>query len=327
MKHMNIKAVLATLIVILAGGLPSFAQSCQTRDEVAAPVKTAIENAAQQIFQQASQGDVNALRSSAAPSFADGFINLINGNKAAVTGATAQLRTSFLLDTGPNPPQDGNYYCGVFGANGMSANGAAFNIPGLPVGKYGVVIQDVTGSKGPYAVTAIFQDMNGWKVAGYNIRPEAINGHDGIWYLERARDYKSKGQNHNAWFYYYTSWDLLAPVRFMDTRLLTKITQESTNVQPKDVPAGGNPATFSANGKTYQITDMSVFPNANNFDLQVKYSVPSTADFNATQTDARNLATALVTQYPELRDGFNKIWAHAVDPSGGDVVGLITLKQ
>jgi hypothetical protein len=58
----------------------------------------------------------------------------------------------------------------------------------------------------------------------------------------------------------------------------------------------------------------------------VKYSVPSTADFNATQADARSLANALATQYPELKDGFSQIWAHAVDPNGNDVVGIISLK-
>jgi hypothetical protein len=55
--------------------------------------------------------------------------------------------------------------------------------------------------------------------------------------------------------------------------------------------------------------------------------VPSTADFNGTQADARGLATAMVAQYPELKDAFTNVWAHAVDPNGGEAVGLINLKQ
>jgi hypothetical protein len=27
-----------------------------------------------------------------------------------------------------------------------------------------------------------------------------------------------------------------------------------------------------------------------------------------------------------LKDGFNNVWVHAVDPSGGDVVGLVKIK-
>jgi hypothetical protein len=167
--------------------------------------------------------------------------------------------------------------------------------------------------------------MGGWRLAGFYIRPQSAAGHDGIWYLEHARGYKAKGQNHNAWFYYVTSWDLLAPVTFMETALLAKITQESGSIQPKDIPVG-SPVTYVANGKNYSLTDMSISRLENGLDLSIKYSVASTADFNSTQTDARNLASAFATQYPELKEIFNTLWTHAVDGKGGEVVGLVSLK-
>jgi len=282
------------------------------------------------MFEQASRGDVNDLKANSIASLQSNFTDIaggVNDNKPALEGARQQIRTSFLLDTGSNPSPDGRFYCGVFGASGMNANGAEFDLPGLPAGKYGIVIQDVTGNKGPYALTTILQEQNGWKLAGLQIRPESASGHDGIWYLEQARNYKNKGQTHNAWFYYVTSWDLMAPVRFMGTRLLTKIIEESNGVLPKDVPAGGNTVSYSANGRTYNITDISVLRTDNNLDLSIKYSVPSTADFASTAADARNLANAYVAQYPELKDAFNNIWAHAIDPNGGDVPGVVTLKK
>ena len=327
MKLQNSKLFLAALVVAFA--LPAWSQSCQTRDEIPDQVRSALDTAAQQTFDQATRGDLNAIRTSVAPSaqsYYDGIARGISDNKGALQGVKPQIRTSFLLDTGSTPSQEGTFYCGVFGANGLAANGAEFQIPQLPAGKYGIVIQDLVGPKGPYSVSSIYQDVSGWKLAGLYIRPESAQGHDGLWYLERARDYKSKGQVHNAWFYYVTSWDLLAPLQFMDTRLLSKITQESGNIQPKDIPMGGKPVSFTANGKSYNITDMSVLHEGNSFDLSLKYQVPSTADFSATQADARNLATALVAQYPELKEAFNNIWAHAVDPNGGDVPGLINLK-
>lgn len=314
---------------MVAGAISAGAQSCQVRDEIPDQTRSAVENSAQQIFEQASRGDVSTIRANtiaAMQSNFNGIAAAVTDNKAAFAGARAQIRSTFLLDTGTNPPPDGRFFCGVFEANGMSPGSAAFDIPGLPAGKYSIVISDVMGSRGPYSLTTIFQEQNGWKLAGFYVRPEAALGHDGIWFLGHARDYKSKGQNHNAWFYYSTSWELLAPVTFMDTRLLSKIIQESSGVQPKDVPSGGKPVTYSANGKTYNITDMSVFRLANTFDLNIRYSVPSTSDFNATQADARQLATAYVAQYPELKDTFNNIYAHAVDSSGGEVVGLVPLK-
>jgi hypothetical protein len=327
MKPQILKLLLAA--TLLAASVPAWAQSCQTRDEIPDQVRTALDSAAQQTFDLASRGDLNSLRTSVAPSaqnYFEGMAKGVSDNKPALQGVKAQVRTSFLLDTGASPSQEGTFYCGVFGANGMAPNGAEFQIPQLPAGKYGIVIQDIVGAKGPYAISTIFQDVSGWKLAGLWIRPESAQGHDGLWFLERARDYKNKGQNHNAWFFYVTSWDLLAPVPFMDTRLLNKITQESGTIQPKDVPAGGKPVSFTANGKTYNITDMSVLHEGNLFDLSLKYQVPSTADFNATQADARNLANALVSQYPELKEAFNNVWAHAVDANGGDVPGLINLK-
>ena len=313
----------------VATAVSAWGQTCQVRDEIPDQARTAIENSALQIFEQASRGDVNTIRANtiaALQSNFNGIAAAITDNKGAFAGARAQVRNAFLLETGPNPSADGRFYCGVFEANGMSASSAAFDLPGLPVGKYGIVIEDFIGNRGPYSLTTIFQDQNGWKLAGFYVRSQAALGHDGIWFLEHARDYKSKGQSHNAWFYYSTSWELLAPVTFMDTKLLSKIIQESNNAQPKDVPAGGKPVTYSANGKTYTITEMSVFRLASTFDLNIRYSVSSTSDFNATQADARQLSTAYVAQYPELKETFNNVYAHAVDASGGEVVGLVPLK-
>jgi hypothetical protein len=327
MKHSTSGIFCAAMF--FAASIPAWPQACGTRDDIPAQTKTATDSAAKQVFDQAANGDVNSLRANAIPSLQSSFGGIaaaVNDNKAAFAGAHPELRTSFLLDTGPTPSQDGRFYCGVFGAAGLGASSAEFDLPGLPVGKYAIVIQDFIGSKGPYSLTTIFQEMTGWKLAGFYVRPESALGHDGIWYLQRARDYKSKGQSHNAWFYYVTSWDLLAPVRFMDSNLLSKITQESSGIQPKDVPSAGKAVDYTANGKTYKITDMSVLPNDKTLDLSIKYSVNSTADFNATQADARSLANAYVTQYPELKDSFNNVWAHAVDANGGDVAGLVILK-
>ncbi len=330
-KQMKYSCLKALSSLLLLTGLPAalWAQSCQTRDEAPEQIKTAVETGAQKVFEQAAKGDVNGMKANAMPSLQSGFDGIataISDNKAGIEGARSQLRASFLLDTGATPAPDGRFYCGVFGANGMTGGSAEFDLPGLPAGKYAIVIQDLTGGKAPFALTTIFQDSGGWKLAGFYIRPESAIGHDGLWYLERARDFKGKGQAHSAWINYVTSWDLMAPVTFIETRLLSKITQESNSIHPKDIPGGGNAVDYSANGKTYKILSMSVIHNEKTMDLSIKYSVPSTADFNATQADARNLANAYVAQYPELKEVVNNVWTHAVDSSGGDVAGLVNLK-
>jgi hypothetical protein len=321
--------ILAGSLVIVSSLSAVAQQTCQSKDDIPEAARKTVAAAAQQVFDQTENGDINSLKANAVPSLQSNFSGptaAVNDNKDAIKGTKAQLRGIYLLDTGATPGPDGVFYCGIFGADGMSPGTAEFDLPGIPNGKYAISIQDFVGNKGPYSLTVIFQDMSGWKIAGYYIRPESSLGHDGLWYLQQARDYKSKGQAHNAWFYYQTSWDLLAPVTFMNSKMLGKITTELNSVQPKDIPVGGNPVTFNAGGKSYKITDMSVYKTDKDFDLAIKYSVPSTADFNGTQADARNLANALVTQYPELKNGFNNIWAHAVDPNGAEVVGLVKLK-
>jgi hypothetical protein len=328
MRHFLFRILAASLLV--AAGFPAWSQTCQGRDEIPEQTRTAIESAAQQAYDQAARGDVNSLKTNSVPSLQSNFGGItaaVNDNKDAFAGAKPQLRTTFLLDNSSAQNSDGNFYCGVYGSKGVSSGGAQFSLPGLDQGKkYAVVIQDFVGNKGPYLLTTIFEDLNGWKIAGFQVRPGSAAGHDGLWYLKQARDYKTKGQPHNAWFYYATSWELLAPIPAMNTTLLGNIQEESNGILPKDVPVEGKPVAFTANGKTYTITDMAPYKTDKSFDLSVKYSVPSTADFNATQADARNLANALVAQYPELKDGFNNVWVHAVDPNGGDVVGLVKLR-
>src|SRR6185437_10182097 len=101
-------------IALLATGLPAWAQSCTTRDDLPEQTRTGLDAAAKQAFDQASRGDVAALRSSAIPSLQasfDGIASAVTGNKAAFPGATPHIRTSFLLDTGATPNQEGTFYC------------------------------------------------------------------------------------------------------------------------------------------------------------------------------------------------------------------------
>src|SRR5437762_360581 len=101
MNKFGFRVVLAFLT--LAGAVSAYAQSCQLRDEIPDQVKLAVENSAQQIFEQASRGDVNTIKANtiaALQSNFNGIASAITDNKAAIAGAHTQLRNSFLLDIG-----------------------------------------------------------------------------------------------------------------------------------------------------------------------------------------------------------------------------------
>jgi hypothetical protein len=216
-----------------------------------------------------------------------------------------------------------DFYCGIYN----SPDRLSFSIPNLPPGKYAVAIQKVNG-KDPITLTLILQEMGGaWKLAGYYPRLDAIGGHDGQWYLTRAREYKAKGQSRNAWFYYLTAWDLTAPVNFMSTPQLDKMAQEMQSARPNDLPSDNAPLSLMANGKTFKVTELAAVPVDNNLDLRIRYENANAGNSGLAFQDNMAVIKAIVAKYPEFRDAFGSVIARAVDSSGHEYGSLLPVKD
>src|SRR5207248_3671290 len=191
----------------LAVSAATQAQTCFTGSDMDASTRTALVNTGQKYFNFASQGNVASLRQNAIPSLAANFAGIESAvieNKPALSGGSATPRSPLLLKAeGAKPLERAEFLCGVFGAQGQTANSAEFVIPNLPPGNYGIVTLDVTSPKGSHTLTFILQQTGTeWKLGGFYAKPAQISGHDGNWFAQQARTYKSKGQTHNAWFYY-----------------------------------------------------------------------------------------------------------------------------
>jgi hypothetical protein len=199
-----------------------------------------------------------------------------------------------------------------------------FQLSNLPPGNYGIAILDVSGSKTPYTLSFVLQQQgNDWKLGGFYAKPMQVAGHDGNWYVTRAREYKAKGQVHNAWLYFLEARELLAPVPFMSTLATDKLYDESQSAKPSDLP----PSDLSAAGKTFKVTNLFPLAVGNDLDLVVKYQSPDVS--NTTQTFQDNMAVmkALIAKYPELHEAFGGIVARAVEPSGRDYGSLMAMKD
>jgi len=312
--------------------IATVAQTCLSTAEMDAPTRTALENTAHRYFDMASKGDVAGLRQNAIPSLAANFGGIeaaVIDNKPAFESAQAMPRPPFVLDAeGKENIARAEFLCGVFGANGQTRDSAVFVLPNLPPGKYAVVIMDVNGKKGPYTLSLILQQIGSdWKLGGFYAKPAEAGGHDALWYADRARQFKTKGQVHNAWLYLLEARDLLAPVSFMSTLQTDKLYDEAQTSQPKDVPMSGNTVDLVAGGKTYKLTN--IFPLAVGSDLDVVVKYQSADVSNTTQAFQDNMAVikALVTKYPELRDAFAAVVARGVEPSGKDYGSLLGMKD
>ena len=266
---------------------------------------------------------------SVAASFA-GIEAAVKENQAAFSGAKATVRPPFLLTAdGPEPLARAEFLCGVFGKSGQTKDSAVFVLPNLPPGKYGVTILDVNGGQNPKTLTLVLQQVGAeWKLAGFYAKSSQASGHDAAWFTQRARDFKSKGQNHNAWLYYREAIALSAPVDFMSTLATDKLYDETQAMQPADVPVNGNTVEMSAGGKIYHC-DRRIFPLAvgNDLDVVVKYQTADVSNTARAFQENTAVIKALVAKFPELREAFAGVVARAVEPSGRDYGTLMAMKE
>jgi hypothetical protein len=319
-------------LVLLGAVATAEAQTCQSVGEMDLAVRNALETTAKHYFDLAARGDLAGLQQNSIAVLAANFGGVevaVKDNQSAFSGAQATLRPVFLLSADGNAPlARAEFLCGVFGKSGQTTDSAVFVLNNLPPGKYGVAIFDVRGSKDARTLTLILQEVGaGWKLAGFYARLLQLNGHDGVWFVQRAREFKTKGQARNAWLYYHEAIALSAPVDFMSTLATDKLYDELQTVAPVDLPANGNTADLGGVGKNYKLTD--IFPLAVGLDLDVvvKYSAADVSDTAVTFRENQAVTKALLVKFPEFRDAFAGVVVRAVDPSGRDYGSLMAMKD
>jgi hypothetical protein len=316
------------VIALLASSQVLLAQTCSSGSELDSATKTAINSAATQYLGMSKNGDVAGLKANAIPAITGDFSSIeqaVVTNKPYFAAGQATITGTYLLDASQSktPLARADFYCGIYN----SPDRVGFSIPNLPPGRYAVVIQKVNG-KDPITLSLVLQDVAGaWKLAGYYPRLDAIGGHDGDWYLTKAREFKAKGDVHDAWFYYLTAWDLTAPVNFMGTPQLDKIATEMQSARPSDMPSKDSPLSLSANGKVFKVTELSAVPVDNKLDLRIRYENANANNSGIAFQDNMAVIKAVVAKYPELREAFDSIIARAVDSSGQEYGTLLPVKE
>jgi hypothetical protein len=311
---------------------PAWAQSCETGGDLDDAARSAIVAAGQRYFDMAIKGDTAGLKQNSIASLASDFAGVestVKENQPNLAGAPGAVKSVFLLETQAGAAQaHAEFDCGVFGKSGQTAGSAVFYLDNLPPGKYAIVLFETNSAKAKENVSLILQQAgNEWKVGGLYIQSSQVAGHNSDWFASRGREYKTKGQMHNAWFFYLEARSLISPLPFMSTQASDKLYDESQSMQPVDVPANGKTVDLTAGPATYKLTAM--FPQAvgDDLDLVVRYEVADVSNTN--QAYANNVAVmkAIVAKYPEIREAFAGVVARAVDPSGRDYGTLLAMKD
>jgi len=318
------------VVAALAVGSTGLAETCQTASDMDAATKAALSAAGTKYFDMVAKGDTTGLQQNSIPALASDFSGIggtVKEQQSALAGSKGTARPPFVLQTDATAARS-EFFCGVFGSKGQTADSATFTLSNLPAGKYAVVILDATTAKGPYTVSLVLQQLGSdWKLGGLYIKAGQSAGHDGNWYVTKAKEYQGKGQAHNAWLYYVEARTLISPLPFMSTAVTDKLYDDSQKLQPADLPVDGKTVDLAANGGSFRLT--AVFPEVvgSDLDLIVRYQATDVADTNKAYAGNMAVMKALVAKFPELKDAFGGIVARAVDASGRDYGTLMAMKD
>jgi hypothetical protein len=316
-------------VLMLALACAAQAQECFSGSEIDAATGKALESTAQQFYNMSAHGDVAGLQSNAVPEVAANFAGIeaaVISHQAYFAQAQPTETRLFLLDATNSKTnwQRADFYCGIYN----SPNRIGISIPNLPPGRYALTIAPVA-AKNPATLTLVLAESgkNSWKLAGYYARANSLGGNDGQWFRSKAREYKDKGQVHNAWLYYLTAWDLMAPVDFVSTPTLDKLSDELQAARPADLPSADAPMQLAAGAKTFKVTDLSAVPVGTELYVRVQYDSPGAGTPAVASQDNGAVIKALLAKYPEMRDAFGGVAARATDGPGHEYVTLTAMKD
>lgn len=310
---MNCWRTFPLFAVLLSGGTAG-AVTCTMQSQMTEAQRTVYMQAVQRLAAEIQSGNVAAVKANTIASVAaqfDSITGTIQSVSPTIQGATLTIQSIYSLRaTDLKSPQDTQFFCSVPGSQ-LLVN---VSIPQLPPGDYAFGVVHATGVKQPQQIAMILEnDPAGsaqWKLAGIFVRPLTAAGHDGVWYWTQARAYANKRQQWNAYFYYQTAAYLLNPVDFLSSPNLDKLQKEMSSVRPDDLP-GTEPLKVTANGQTFDITNLRTDGSLGGLDLVVNYKASDVSDPVATRSRNLEVMKALLSRHPELREAFHGLWVYA----------------
>jgi hypothetical protein len=302
---------LAALIAPVRG----LAVSCVMQSQMTDAARNDLTQATKTLAVAVQGGNVAAARALTIPEVAahfDPIASSIQQLAPKIASATITIDELYGLDASDlKTAEQAQFFCD-------SANTALhveLSIAQLPPGKYALVLVHATAVEKPQQMAFLLMNHGqSWQLAGFFFRPLLLDGHDSVWYWTRAREFARKHENWNAYFFLTTAAYLSSPVDFLSSPNFEKLAQEKTAVVPQGLP-GAQPLVVNANGQTYSITDLHTDGSLGGLDLVIHYTAANTSDPVATRAHNLELMKAMLSQHPELREGFHGLWVFADAPS------------
>jgi hypothetical protein len=302
------------------------AVTCTSQSDLSAPQRVALLTTGRHFGTMLQSGNAAAIKAETIPAVAAQFSGIaaeISATASLIAGATLTVVNIYDLDATDltRAEEQTQFFCG-----GQAAPEVVFSLPEIPPGHYAIAILHATGIAQPQQISFVFAlpaaaigtgspaatqpSPESWMLAGLYVRPLTTAGHDGLWYWTRARAFTQAKQNWNAYFYLQTAESLLMPLDFVSSPNLDKLIKEQTNVAPANLP-GEKPMTLLANVHSYSLTALHTDGSLGALDLVIAYQATDNSDPVATRTRNIEVMQAMLSQHPELREGFHGLWVYS----------------
>jgi hypothetical protein len=306
------------LAALLATPDRANATTCTTQGEMNAQDRGTLASAGQQLGNAVIGQDFASLQSTLLPAVApqwEGIRGVIEQGGAYVKGGQVQLSALYELDaTSLTAPSDAQFFC----SNTNGSLTVTVSMRNLPPGKYALILAYVLGSAGPgQSPSATVGQLgfilglegNAWKLGGVFLRPGLLEGHDGVWWWQRARELEKQNDPWAAYFAYETARYLLLPVDFLSSPNMEKLGQEQSQIKPS--PGDAFPYTAQDGARTWKINSVHMDPALRQADLAVTYESTGVTDPAAVRTEAIAVLSAFLKAQPSLRHNFHGLWAYS----------------
>ena len=294
------------------------ATSCSTQGEMNPQDRDTLASAGQQLGNAVIQQNFSSIQGTLLPAVAqqwDGIRGVIEQGAPYTKGGQVQLNAVYELDaTSLTAAADTQFFC-------SSSNGSltvTISLRSLPPGKYALILAYVIGVPGsgqpPTATVGqlgfiLGLDGNAWKVGGVFLRPGVLEGHDGVWWWQRARELNRQNTPWASYFAYETARYLLLPVDFISSPNMEKLGQEQAQI--KESPAEAFPYSVQDGARTWKIDSVHFDASLHQADLAVTYESTGVTDPAAVRTEATAVLGAFLKAQPSLRQNFHGLWAYA----------------
>ncbi len=309
--------------VLLAAPAASLAVTCTSQAELSSQDRAALADAGQGLTQAVIMEDLVTLKANLLPTEASAWSTIsaaVDQAQPLVRGGHAQLRDVYLLDASDQTaPADTQFYC----SNASGSLTVTIFMRALPPGRYAVILARAAGAPlgGQLGLILAWDGPDAaWKLAGLSIHQGVFDGHDGVWYWERARSLIIEDP-WSAWYCYDMARYMLLPVNFLTSPNLDKLREEQERITPS--PPSQLPLSIPDGVRTWKILAVGIDVSLNQPDLDVVYQSTGVTDPAAQRTEALAVLSAFLKAKPGLRNNFHGLWA--VAESNGTRTPIIEL--